>query len=110
LPGSGKSTALALMGLMAADEVQIEAIDMMSDEVFEDETKNLPPDEKDKLIKQRMDTQQRAIAHLKQSQAKDEETAEHVAVDFKRLMPILVHLRDIDLRPEAYGVVTASAN
>ena len=110
LPGSGKSTTLALLGLMAADEIEIEAIDMMSDEVFEDETKNLPPDEKEKLIKQRQETQKRAIAHLKQAQAKDEETAEHVPVDFKQLMPILVHMRDIDLRPEAYGVATASAN
>ncbi len=67
LPGSGKSTTLALLGLMAADEIEIEAIDMMSDEVFEDETKNLQPDEKEKLIKQRQETQKRAIAHLKQA-------------------------------------------
>src|SRR5258708_31103120 len=105
LPGSGRSTALAVMGLMAAGEIELEPIDLASDAVFEDETKNMAPDDKEKALKQRQDTQQRALEHLKQAQAKDEaEGKRHPASDFHSLLPIFVHLRDIDLRPEAFGV------
>ncbi len=107
LPGSGKSTALAIIGLVATGQIAIDEIDMMSDEVFEDELKDLPPEEKDKLIKQRLETQQRAIEHLQQAQSKEAEDTTRVVADFNRLMPILVHLRDIDLRPEAFGVQAA---
>src|SRR5258706_8010497 len=56
LPGSGKSTALAIMGLVAVGEIILETIDLNSDEIFEDETKDLPPEEKAKLMKQRHET------------------------------------------------------
>src|SRR5262249_53011452 len=72
LPGSGRSTAMAIMGLMAAGEIELEPIDLASDSVFEDETKNMSPDEKEKALKQRQETQQRALEHLKQAQAKEE--------------------------------------
>ncbi|MEP7286651.1 MAG: HEAT repeat domain-containing protein [Chloroflexota bacterium] len=110
LPGSGKSTALAIMGLFAANEIEFEEIDLNSDEFFEDETKNMLPDEKAKLLKQRQDTQQRAIEHLKRAQAKEEEAGHrHPLVNFQRLMPIMIHLRDIDLRLETFGVQIPAA-
>ncbi len=109
VPGSGKSTALAIMGLMAANEIEIQVLDTESEQVFEDELKGLNAEDRDKAIKQRQDIQQRALDHLKQIQEKDEEegTTIRTAVDFNRMLPILVHLRDVDLRPEAYGVQQA---
>src|SRR5205814_10669166 len=64
----------------------------------------------DKMIEQRRDIQQRALEHLKTMQEKEKEEGRstHQAVDFNRLLPIVVHLRDVDLRPEAYGVQTAA--
>lgn len=114
LPGSGKSVALAIIGLVASGEIELETIDMMADEVFEDEIKDLAPADRDKMIQQRQDIQKRALEHLKTMQEKEKEKAkeegrtDHSAVDFHRLLPILVHLRDIDLRPEAYGVQTSA--
>jgi HEAT repeat protein len=108
LPGSGKSTALALIGLVAVGEVETHMLDVMSDEVFEDETKNLPPDEKAKQVKLRKEMQDRALEQLKNARKREEEQRpSHAAIDFRRLLPILVHLRDVDLRPEAYGVQAA---
>jgi HEAT repeat protein/energy-coupling factor transporter ATP-binding protein EcfA2 len=111
MPGSGKSTALAIMALVAAEEIELETIDVMSDEVFEDETKDLPPADKEKLLQQRQDLQQRAIDQLKLAQERDKEQGKvtREAIDFHRLLPIVVHLRDIDLRPEAYGVQPGAA-
>ncbi len=107
LPGSGRSTALAILGLIAADEIQLaELMSLESDEVFENEIKDLPPAEREERIKQRKEVEERAIAHLKQMQTKrdkDEESTARPTVDFHRLLPISIHLRDIDLRPEAYG-------
>jgi HEAT repeat protein len=105
IPGSGKSTTLAMLALVAADEIELPTIDMTTDEIFEDEIKDLPPAEKEKAIEQRKLIQERAIEHLQQAQKKEEEegTATHKTIDFHRLLPILVHMRDIDLRPETYG-------
>jgi len=109
LPGSGRSTALAILSLIAADEIKLaDLMSLESDEVFEDEIKDLPPAEREERIKQRKEVEERALAHLQQMQTrrdKDDEASERLTVDFHRLLPVLVHLRDIDLRPETYGAV-----
>ncbi len=81
----------------------------MSDEIYADETKDMSEAEKVKFIQQRRETQQRAIDHLQQAAKRDADKTEaaHAIVDFNQLMPILVHLRDIDLHPETYGVQVA---
>src|SRR5579859_3467167 len=106
LPGSGKSTALALIGLIATGQIAVESIDVLSDEIYADETKDMSEAERAKFIQQRRETQQRAIEHLQQATERDADKVEafHAAVDFNQLMPILIHLRDIDLQPETYGV------
>src|SRR5579859_3448415 len=109
LPGSGKSTALALIGLIATGQIGVESIDLMSDEIYADETKDMSPVEREKFIQQRRETQQRAIEHLQQAKQRDTDKADtsHSMAAFDQLMPILVHLRDIDLLPESFGVQTA---
>jgi HEAT repeat protein len=105
IAGSGKSTALAVIGLMAANEIEFQVLDTESEQIFEDELKGLTDDEKEKAIKQRQDIQQRAMDHLQHMQKSDEEDGTFVRteVDFHKMLPILVHLRDIDLRSESYG-------
>lgn len=104
-PGSGKSVTLAVIGLVAAGEIELPAIDLMADEVFEAEIKDLPPDEREKRIRTRQETQQRALEQLRQVQRRDDaETEARSAVDLTTLLPVLVHLHEIDLRPEAYGL------
>jgi HEAT repeat protein len=105
LPGSGKSTALAILALLSAGDIDISPIDMMADEVFEEEIGAMEPAEREKAIKQRKDIQARAIAQLEQSKKKtvEEGKIERPPVDFTKLLPILVHMRDIDLRSETYG-------
>ncbi|HVO42205.1 MAG TPA: HEAT repeat domain-containing protein [Aggregatilineales bacterium] len=105
LPGSGKSTALAILALLSAGDIDIPTIDMMADAVFEDEIKDLNPDDREKAIRQRQDLQARALAQLAQSQEKNaqESPTQQVEVDFTKLLPILIHLRDLDLRPETYA-------
>src|SRR5579859_1948593 len=109
LPGSGKSTALALIGLIATGQIGVESIDVMSDEIYADETKDMSPVEREKFIQQRRETQQRAIEHLQQAKQRDTDKADtsHSMAAFDQLMPILVHLRDIDLLPESFGGQTA---
>src|SRR5262249_15461246 len=57
LPGSGKSTALALIGLIATGQITVESIDEMTDEIYADETKEMSAVEKQKFIQQRRETQ-----------------------------------------------------
>lgn len=110
LPGSGKSTALAIIALVASGEIELEALDTESDEIFQQETEGMTPDEKQKHLQRRMDTQERALEYLKQAQKKStEEGKAHPVIEFKGSLPIFVHLRDIDLRPEAFGLQAASA-
>ncbi|MCC7207045.1 MAG: hypothetical protein IT323_07065, partial [Anaerolineae bacterium] len=103
--GAGKSAALAIVGLVAAGEIELPAIDVMVDEVFEDEIRDLPPDERDKRIRARRELQERALSQLRNMREQKHEQAETLpATDLTALLPVLVHLNDIDLRPEAWGV------
>jgi len=112
MPGAGKSTTLAILGLVAAGVIVPPALDLMADPVFDEELKGLPPDEQEKRIRQREELQRRALAQLQNAQANVQKNKEkdkspevqHKTVDFSTLLPILVHMRDIDLRPEAFGV------
>lgn len=103
--GAGKSSTLAIIGLVAAGEIELPAIDVMVDEVFEDEIRNLPPDEREKRIRSRRELQERALTQLRTMREQKHERAEaRPASDLGALLPILVHLNDIDLRPESYGM------
>lgn len=102
--GSGKTVALAVMGLVAAGEIEIPVIDLASDEVFKEEIKSLPPEEQARRIRQLEDMQNRAIAQVRSAQKRDDNDTQRPLIDLTTLLPIYVHLRDIDLRPESYGL------
>lgn len=105
VPGLGKSTALSIIGLFAAGEIKINPIDLLADEVFEAEIRDLPAQEREKQIERRKQLRVRALEQLEAERKKEatKPTSTRQPADFSRLLPILVHLRDIDLRPEAYG-------
>ncbi|GAB4546972.1 MAG: hypothetical protein OHK0023_07510 [Anaerolineae bacterium] len=106
LPGSGKTTALAIIGLCAIGEIDPITIDLMVDEVFEREIAGKGEEERERMMRQYHDNQRRAIERLRDAQGVKEEDIKQ-AVDFRSFFPIYFHLRDIDLRPEAHGIVPA---
>ncbi|MBX3063364.1 MAG: HEAT repeat domain-containing protein [Anaerolineae bacterium] len=108
MPGIGKSTALAIIGLMVTGEIAPTTIDLLEDKLFEEEIKDLPPAERTKQIERRQQLQARALEQLKQEREREKEKnkdAQQVreVSELRYLLPILVHLRDVDLRPESYG-------
>src|SRR5260221_8763377 len=44
MPGSGKSTALAIVALVAAGEIDLQSVDTESDAIFAHETEGMTPD------------------------------------------------------------------
>ncbi len=109
VPGMGRSTALAIIALFARKAITVESLDSMAGQVLVEEEENLDDAERAARIKLRAEQQNRALKQLRQNQsnqdARDEKAGRaHERVDFTRLMPILVHVRDIDLAPESYGV------
>lgn len=101
--GMGKSTALAVLGLVALGEITLTAIDTARDEYFERMIAEKPAEEREQLLRNYQENQRRALEKLNARYDRGEQSAQEV-VDFRNLLPILVHLRDIDLRPEAHGI------
>jgi hypothetical protein len=109
LPGQGKSTALAVMALYAARAIELESLDNLAEQVQAEEDKDLSPQEREERAKTRKEQQERALAQLRVSQereqaAKAKQKVEvREAKDYTKLLPLLVHIRDIDLTLEGYG-------
>lgn len=101
--GMGKSTTLALLGLMALGEIAPTLIDASRDEYFERSLAERPPEERERLRRQYQENQRRALEKLSARFKRSEESAQELT-DFRSLLPILVHLRDIDVRPASYGI------
>lgn len=102
-PGAGKSTALAVLALYAIGHIELQSLDTLAEQVLEDEDKTLSESEREARAKLRQEQQERALAQLRQSQTREAERRQHLnlpayeAIEFRKLVPILVHLRDIDL-------------
>jgi HEAT repeat protein len=108
LPGSGKSTALALLGLIALGEVSLEAYrDQDRLEFDEAEDEGLSEAMRERQERERQEVQERAIRELRELQKKTEEAQalarKDAAVDLDQLFPIYVHVHDLDLNPAHYG-------
>jgi len=101
--GMGKSTTLALLGLHALGEIELTVIDTSQDEYLERSLANRPVEERERLRRQYQEDQRRALEKLSARFRRVEESSRQAA-DFRRMLPVLVHLRDVDVRPEAYGV------
>ncbi len=102
-PGAGKSTALAVLALYAVGHIELQSLDTLAEQVLEDEDKSLSEAEREARTKLRKEQQERALAQLHDSQARETERRQRLnlpayePIEFQKLLPILVHLRDIDL-------------
>lgn len=106
--GMGKSTTLALLGLYALGAIDLTVIDTSQDEYLERSLANRPVEERERLRRQYQENQRRALEKLNARFRTTEESSQEAA-DFRRMLPVLVHLRDIDVRPEAHGVQPPAA-
>jgi HEAT repeat protein len=109
IQGIGKSTTLATLALMALGEVSFETIEDLTERAISEEEEGLTDDERRDRQREREAIQMRAMEKLHdvhQQQRKqfgqsadDKLTARSIA----GLVPVMVHLNDVDLNPEAYG-------
>jgi HEAT repeat protein len=109
IPGTGKSTTLAVLGLLALGAINLDDLHTETETQFDyaDEERDLPEDVRERRRKEREEVQARAIKQLRIIQKREEEVAEierrDSAIQFEGMFPIYVHLRDIDLNPATYG-------
>ncbi len=101
MPGAGRSTALAVMGLVAAGEIDLPDINVMEDESFEAELQNLPPAERELKIKARRELQERALRQLSTEQARSGDSQTAALPKWTEFLPIYAHLSDLDLSTAA---------
>jgi HEAT repeat protein len=108
-PGTGKTAALATMALYAQSALDLQSLDTMAEQVLADEDKDLSEEERTERIKIRKEQQERALAQLRVSQDANSDKQARLKmevrpqVDFRKLLPIIVNVRDIDLSPASYG-------
>jgi HEAT repeat protein len=106
--GSGKSTALVTLGLMALDVVSFESVQDLTDQILSDELQGLPENERERRQKELEDIQRRAIEQLRIVQGREGEDLFDDEVielpDIKNYFPIFIHLGDIDLDLNLYGI------
>jgi len=109
VPGMGKSTTLALLGLIALGELDPDSLKTEEETQFDysEEEKDLPEEVRERRRKEREEVQRRAIEQLRIVQKREDEAkaaeARDAAVDFDKLFPIYAHVHHIDLNPDAYG-------
>lgn len=103
--GSGRSTALAAIALWAMGVVEFEqAADLVQQDIDEQEAQ-LDDKERQARAKEREEIQNRALEQIERAQEQAGEALgelldQREIIDLHRLMPILVHLSDVDILPE----------
>jgi len=108
-PGVGKSTALALLTLYAAHRVELVNLDTMLAEAIQEEDKALTESERTVRAQIRKETQERAVAQLRDQKTREAEKRLRLReeskqrADFHALLPILIHVADLDLGVAATG-------
>lgn len=109
IEGSGKSTTLMALGLLAAGRLTYDALRKEEDIKFEADKvdPDLPDEVRELRQKEREEVQRRAIEQLRIIQHREEEAealeALDLAVDFRKMLPLYAHVRDLDLDPASYG-------
>ncbi len=107
--GMGKSTALTTLALMALRVVKFERLEDLTEQAIREEESSLSDDERKQRIEERRRIQERALErlHTTREQQKEEtgivETDQLPALDIAALVPVLVHLGDIELDETLYG-------
>jgi len=112
LSGAGKSTTLAALALLALGELEIESLHDLSEQAIFEEERYLSDQERAERVRERERIQARALDKLldvhKQRPAQDAPQAEEdeerlPPLAIAGLLPVLVHLRDLDLTPGKFG-------
>jgi HEAT repeat protein len=110
IPGSGKTTALMALGLIALGALDPEKVFRMEDTARFDtveEDERVPQEVRERRRKEREEVQRRAIEQLRIRQRREEEQEQidlrDQDVNFEELTPIYIHLQDLDLEPGTYG-------
>jgi len=108
--GTGKTTTLVTLALMALGEVSFETLEDLTQQAIVEEEKNLTKEQREQRAKERAQIQERALerlhdAHEKQRQGVEiEQAADKLPpLDITTLMPIFVHLNDLDLTAALYS-------
>ena len=110
LSGMGKSTALTTLALMALGEVEFESLEDLTQKAIEEEEKSLTRQEREQRAKEREQIEARVMEKLhdihqqEREQTLQAQAAEHLPpIAIRGLLPIPVHLNDIDFDVAAYG-------
>lgn len=109
LPGTGKSVALATLGMYALGYLQPERFRDENERFGEedDDDPDMSEEMRERHRKEREEVQRRAIEQLRIVQRREEDVAQadlrDLEVDFTKLFPIYIHIRDVDLNPGTYG-------
>ncbi len=110
ISGAGKSTALAALALLALGELRLETLEALSEQAIFEEEQYLADDERAERVRERERIQTRALDKLhdvhQQERARVSAAAQQdrlPPVPIPGLVPVLVHLRDLDLSPGKYG-------
>lgn len=110
--GSGKSTTLATLALMALGEIAFETMEDLTAQAIDEQEQNLSQDERDARAREREHVQERALEKLREVRERQEKLLsestleaqdELPPIDVDGLLPVLVHLHDIDIDPALYG-------
>ncbi len=108
--GTGKTTTLVTLALMTLGEVAFETLEDLTQQAIVEEEKNLTKEQREQRAKERAQIQARALerlhdAHEKQRQdLQDIQAADKLPpLDITTLMPIFVHVNDLDLTAALYS-------
>lgn len=107
IPGSGKSTALATLGLMSTGAVEFQSDQERVDEALTTQFKGLSDAERERRLKEFQEVQKRAIEGLRVVKRGDEGSTDVLnppEADLKKFFPVFFHIGDIDLDLNLYGI------
>ncbi|MBN1201591.1 MAG: HEAT repeat domain-containing protein [Anaerolineae bacterium] len=112
ISGMGKTTALVTLALMAMGEIKFESLEELTEQAIEEEEQSLSKEERKERAEERERMKMRALEklhttqelqqeQLAEFQAKEEE--ELPVLDVTRLVPVFVHLSDLEFDAAVFG-------
>jgi len=113
--GLGKSVTLTTLALIALGEVTFESLEDLSAQAILAEERDLPEEEQRARAAERQRIQQRAMERLydarqqRREQLGMPEEERLPPLDLTTLMPVLVHLSDVELDATAFGKARGAA-
>lgn len=107
--GMGKTTALVTLGLMALGEISFETMQSLTEQIIADEFKDLSDKEKAERRRELEAIEERAVEQLRIVQHRDsgssiQEAGNKAHTPITNFFPIFIHLSDIDLDLNIYGI------